>query len=112
MGNLMEVLVCIVQHGRDTPSEWLELCHLRILRLQFKGDVCFIMSPKVRTTDYENISTMSVTVLQLPLPQKLWRLPSPATSFSGDHNGSIQFFQVCALPLSSTLGSGFALDVM
>lgn len=29
LGNLMEVLVCIVQHGRDTLSEWLELCHLR-----------------------------------------------------------------------------------
>lgn len=58
LGNLMEVLVCIVQHGRDTLSEWLELCRLRILRLQFKGDLCCIMYSKVTTVDYEDISTI------------------------------------------------------
>jgi hypothetical protein len=63
------------------------------------------MYPEVTTVDYEDI-------LQLPLPQRLWRLPSLATSFSGDHNGSLQLFQVCALPLSSILGSAFALDLI
>lgn len=63
LGNLMEVLVCIAQHGRDMPSERIELCQLRILRLQFNGDACFIMSPKVTTVDYvkhlHNVSNSS-----------------------------------------------------